>query len=53
MPHKIHTRKFDRAVKHIKTKGGVNNPYAVAMDALGRDKAVLKSHRRKKLYKKK
>ena len=47
----IHTAKFHRAVTKIAKKGGVENPYAVAMAALGPEKAVRKSHRRFTKYK--
>lgn len=53
MPGKdpIHTAKFDRAVEHIqaagKKKGAkqADNPYAVAMAALGPDEAIRAKHR--------
>lgn len=46
MPGKnpIHTKKFDRAVQHIKQAGKVDNPYAVAQAALGKQ-AIHASHR--------
>ena len=44
----IHTAKFHRAVTKIKKSGTADNPYAVAMATLGKEKAVKKSHRRRK-----
>ena len=38
--------KFDRAVGHVKAKGDVDNPYAVATAAFNKQKG-LKSKRKK------
>ena len=45
----IHTEDFHSCVIQVKKKGNVDNPYAVCMASLGRNKAVKKSHRRKRL----
>lgn len=48
---KIHTRKFDQAVKDIKESMKQNhysgNAYAIAEHSLGYKASILKSHRRK------
>ena len=43
-PNSIHTAKWHRAVEHIREKGKVTNPYAVATAALG-ERSFKKKHR--------
>lgn len=43
----IHTKKFHSCVTQVGKEGDVDNPYAVCMASLGKDKAVKKSHQRK------
>jgi len=45
----IHTERFHECVIALtKALNPVDNPYAVCMAKLGRDKSVKKSHRKKK-----
>lgn len=44
---KVHTKKFDRCVEHVKAKGSGYNPYAVCMAAMGEGESVHSSHQRK------
>ena len=44
----VSEKKFDRAVKKIKRKGGAKNPYAVANAKLGRKSKSKSSKGRKK-----
>jgi hypothetical protein len=41
----IHTKKFHSCVTQVGKEGEVDNPYAVCMASLGRNKSVHKSHR--------
>ncbi|MDD1444072.1 hypothetical protein MEO93_27765 [Dolichospermum sp. ST_sed3] len=42
----IHTKKFHKCVTDVGAKGDIDNPFAVCMSKLGRDKSVKSSHRR-------
>lgn len=42
----IHTTKFHRCVTEVAKSGSAENPYAVCMAKLGKEKAVKKGHRR-------
>jgi hypothetical protein len=42
----IHTKKFHKCVTDVGEKGKVDNPQAVCMASLGKEKAVKKSHQR-------
>jgi hypothetical protein len=44
---KVHTKKWDRCVKKLKEKGGVDSPEAVCTKSLGYEGSVKKSHRKK------
>lgn len=44
---KVHTKKWDRCVKKLKEKGGVDSPEAVCTKSLGYEDSVKKSHRKK------
>ena len=44
----VSEKKFDRAVKKIKHKGGAKNPYAVANAKLGRKRKGRKSKKSSK-----
>jgi len=41
----IHTKKFHKCVTSVGEKGDVDNPYAVCMSSLGKEKAVKAAHR--------
>jgi len=43
---KVHTAKFDRCVKDVEEKGGVDNPYAICQASIGAG-AIKKDHRTK------
>ena len=43
---KVHTAKFDRCVKAVEKKGGVDNPYAICQASMGAG-AIKKDHRTK------
>jgi hypothetical protein len=42
----IHTLAFHKCVVDVSKKGNVDNPHAVCMASLGRNKAVHASHRK-------
>ena len=42
----IHTAKFHRCVTEVAKSGSADNPYAVCMAKLGKEKAVKKPHRK-------
>lgn len=42
----IHTKAFHSCVTKVAKGGSADNPYAVCMDKLGKDKAVKKSHQK-------
>jgi hypothetical protein len=41
----IHTEAFHRCVVSVMKKGGADDPHAICMAQLGRDKSVKKAHR--------
>ena len=43
----VHTAKWDRCVKDVKTKGGASSPYAVCTAMLGERGSIKAGHRRK------
>lgn len=43
----VHTSKWDRCVKDVKSKGGAVSPYAVCTSMFGERGSVKKGHRRK------
>lgn len=40
--------KFDRCVKKVKARGGVDNPYAVCRASLGSDEDIRRRKRKRK-----
>lgn len=42
----VHTKTFHSCVTKVAKSGDVDNPYAVCMERLGKEKAVKKSHRK-------
>lgn len=42
----VHTKAFHKCTTKVAKGGSADNPYAVCMSRLGRDKAVKKSHRK-------
>ena len=42
----LHTKKFHEVASSVMEEGKAENPFAVAMAKLGRERAVRKSHRR-------
>ena len=47
----VSEKKFDRAVKKIKRKGGAKNPYAVANAKLGSKRKKSSKSRKRKSHK--